>query len=250
MKNCGVAQAGLPPPAPESRTFHRQPLQNRQNRMETETPQPNNPSPAAIPDLPTRHSRGGRACPCEGKGRIRPLPLPSSLRHSRGVGSEMRLGVNPSLPINHPQPRNSTRPLSAIPELPTRHSRAVGNPSLLNYHPQPRNSTRSLSVILSLPLSTKLEGSPCALAQGLPSVSLSPSPLMALRERGIKGVRVFSRGTIKQARTLIESIKRHPVRGCSPGRTPAYHHPTKRAHQLDNNGSRYVKLVGLSSSYS
>ena len=38
--------------------------------------------------------------------------------------------------------------------------------------------------------STKLEGCTCALAQVHPSVFPSPSPLKALRERGIKGVRV------------------------------------------------------------
>ena len=41
-----------------------------------------------------------------------------------------------------------------------------------------------------LPPSTKLEGRTCAGAQVRPSVFLSPSPLMALRERGIKGVRI------------------------------------------------------------
>ena len=43
---------------------------------------------------------------------------------------------------------------------------------------------------IPIPPSTKLEGSTCAKAQVLPSVFLSPSPLMALRERGTKGVRV------------------------------------------------------------
>ena len=38
--------------------------------------------------------------------------------------------------------------------------------------------------------STKLEGCTCARAQVHPSVFSSPSPLMALRERGTKGVRV------------------------------------------------------------
>ncbi len=42
----------------------------------------------------------------------------------------------------------------------------------------------------SPPTSTKLEGCTCALAQVHPSVLLSPSPLKALRERGIKGERV------------------------------------------------------------
>ncbi len=38
--------------------------------------------------------------------------------------------------------------------------------------------------------STKLEACTCAEAQVHASVLLSPSPLLALRERGIKGVRV------------------------------------------------------------
>ena len=38
-KTYGVAQAGLPPSAPESRTFHRLPSQT--NRTESETPQSN-----------------------------------------------------------------------------------------------------------------------------------------------------------------------------------------------------------------
>ncbi len=57
------------------------PTQNPTDTMQTQTPQPNNPSPTIIPALLTRHSR----------------PLH---HHSRVVGSKMRLGVrqgvNPS----------------------------------------------------------------------------------------------------------------------------------------------------------
>ncbi len=128
--------------------------------MQTQTPQPNTPIPARL------------------------------TRHSRGVG-------NPSLLNNHTQLRNSPRPFSVIPSLPpnTELEAEVGA-VLLSPSPFPPSTKLEAevgAVLLSpspFPPSTKLEASACAMAQALPSVFSSPSPSMALRERGIKGERV------------------------------------------------------------
>ena len=102
-----------------------------------------------------------------------------------------RVKVQPASSIADPKPDRQNKmntqtpqPNTPIPARLTRHSRGVGNPSLLNNHPQLRNSPRLPSVIPSLPPSTKLEGSACAMAQALPSVFSSPSPLRALYRPG------------------------------------------------------------------
>ena len=73
---------------------------------------------------------------------------------------------------------------------------------------------RCSSFPLSLPPSTKLEGSACAMAQALPSVFSSPSPLRALRERGIKGVRVPPSRFLKQSKPCLkpQNNQRPPTR--------------------------------------
>ena len=69
------------------------------------------------------------------------------------------------------------------PESRTFHRQPSQNMQNPNLNTQPSPSPPSPSI--------KLEGSTCAQAQVLPSVYSFPSPLMALKESGIKGVRVF-----------------------------------------------------------
>ncbi len=111
---------------------------------------------------PDQFRRPGETPGNAGKRAVMPISDPA-LR-----GGESKL-PSPSAVERRRRTENTHTTPTAIPARLIRHSRGVGNPSLLNNHPQLRNSPRPLSVIPSLLPSTELEAE-------VGAVLLSPSP--------------------------------------------------------------------------
>ena len=156
LKICGVVQTGLLPSAPESRTFHRLPLRNRQNKMQTQTPQPNNPPPLPSIELETEGrplSAGAtgwspssvrkvrvpspflkQSNPClKPQNNQNPVPFPSSF--PAPIGNLSRpLSFRHSRPRSGIHPRGGAARAEALPSLPRvpRGVRAGGGPRPAN----------------------------------------------------------------------------------------------------------------------
>ncbi len=117
---------------------------------------------------------GGLPTPGEGPLTLKPL------EGSSGGGPHPTVRLTSYLHPPHPSFLRRQEP------IPPEQSPAISQlPSTPFHHSGPRSE-----MYLSLPASTKLGASACAMAQALAPVFSSPSPLKALRERGIKGERV------------------------------------------------------------
>ena len=187
MQGLSALMRLLPPTAAEVEPICR-PAQRSSADAETDVPTQRRPRYRQV-------SQGMR----EGKGRT------TADATSVGVGAKKVLHPSPGPSIADPKPNrqnkmqtqtpqpNNPTP-TAIPALYTRHSRGVGNPSLRNNHSQTPQFSLAPSPLFPPSSSTELEAEVGAEAPTSASVLLSPSPLQALKERGIKGERVPLRG--------------------------------------------------------
>ena len=145
--------------------------------------------------------RGGLRSPIPCRGdRLVALPGVGPLTLSSVEGSSGRWPTldNPSCLTNQPTPDSHVIP------MPREESQASARPSApalvsLIIHQGVERSAPSPS--------TKLETHTCALAQVCVSVYFSPSPLKALRKRGIKGVRV----PLPAGKGISKSAPRLPI---------------------------------------
>ena len=129
------------------------------------------------------------------------------------------------------------RPQGRTPRIVT------GVAGIMRNRPGPSTPIPFFSVIPSLLPSNELEAEAGAKAPASASVLISPSPLKALRERGIKGVRVPLRGRGVSPAEALESLSQsgrgsgriHPSRTTTYNPTPS---PRKNTIPKNNQNSR------------
>ena len=145
----GLSQAGPPPRAPESRTFHRLPTPPHQTNPKPHPPEPGSiPSPRVISPLP----------PAPHLLYPHTLLSPPSFPPSQHENAESAPIACPNPAPRDPNPPRETKQSTIVPAPykqstpkpislidpsppPTRHSCGGRNPSLLNAHPPPTSSS-------------------------------------------------------------------------------------------------------------